>query len=84
MEEIEGLQYSLETGTHLISLVEKEEVCMFDCFFFSVVYNMNSIYVALNLFVFFILKDTTWILEDTGKTNGDVYTSNHKVGRHFV
>ncbi len=52
-EEIEGLQYSLGTGTHLISLVEKEEVRMFDCFFFfSVIYNMNSIYVPLNLFVF--------------------------------
>lgn len=32
--EIEGLQFRLETGTYLTSLVVTEEVCAFICFIF--------------------------------------------------
>ncbi len=34
LEAIEGLQFIPVTGTHLISLAVKEEVCISDCFFF--------------------------------------------------
>lgn len=34
LEEIEGLQFRQETGTHLASLVVEEEVCVFICFIF--------------------------------------------------
>ncbi len=35
LEEIEGLQLTRDTGTHLIWLAVKEEVCTLDCFLLS-------------------------------------------------
>lgn len=55
-EEIEGLQFRLETGTHLTSLVVTEEVCV--CLLhFSQSESNTSKLVQLKQFVF-ISKDT--------------------------
>ena len=57
MEEIEGSQWRPETAIHLISLGVKEEVRIFDCFYF-LHWNSPRATSVVKL-IRFILKDTT-------------------------